>query len=172
MSPEEEEVREVYARFGLAAYGAQCLEQELIGALIYLDLLPKKRGNLETKEWEALFDSYTEEQSKRTLGKMISILEDITAIPPNLSESLSYALEKRNWLIHHYFRDRVIYFNSSEGRARMIAELDEITEIFRYADSLLEELFKPVRMKYGITDEVLAQSIAELRSKSVDKDVP
>jgi hypothetical protein len=165
MSPEKEEVREVYARFGLAVYAAQCLEHGLVNAFIYLDLLPNKRGNLEFEEWGRLVDVFAAEHFEHTLGKMISHLKTLVKIPPTLTDSLSDALSRRNWLIHHYFRERATDFLSSSGRIEMIKELDKMTEIFRNADALLEELFEPVREKYGITDEALARSEADLRSR-------
>lgn len=39
---EDEHVKEVYARFGLAVYFAQVLEHGLVNALVILFLLPRK----------------------------------------------------------------------------------------------------------------------------------
>jgi len=40
---EDEHVKEVYARFGLAVYYAQVLEHGLVNALVVLDLIPNRR---------------------------------------------------------------------------------------------------------------------------------
>lgn len=40
---EDEHLKEVFARFGLAVYQAQVLERELLNALVIRDLVPSRR---------------------------------------------------------------------------------------------------------------------------------
>ncbi len=51
LDPESEQVRDVYAHFGLAAYWAQCLEQLIFQHLLFVEHFPKavaKYSNAET----------------------------------------------------------------------------------------------------------------------------
>lgn len=50
-----EQVKEIYANFGLAVYQAQCLEHGLVNALVLLDLIPNRRKLTKSaEEWADL----------------------------------------------------------------------------------------------------------------------
>lgn len=152
----DEHVKTVYAHFGLALYLAQCLEGELANALVYIDLIPRKARTIRTREeWAAEFDSFMDRNFKQTLGRLVRNLRDATAVPPELEDKLSQALKRRNWLTHHFFRERATEFMSARGRDNMIRELEEAQELFQTAEDLLGQTFKPIREKYGFTDERL-----------------
>jgi len=160
-----EEVREVYARFGLAIYSAQCLEHGLVNAFIYLHLIPSKMPEYRPKEWEDEVDAFTSKHFEHTLGRMIKDLEKFTNIAPNLSKKLSQALKIRNWLAHDYFRERAREFLSHEGRIIMIKELDDATSTMNEADAELSKTLDPILKKYGITEELIAKVSKEILSK-------
>jgi hypothetical protein len=94
---------------------------------------------------------------EKTLGQLIRKLSGVATVPSNLASKLENALRLRNWLAHHYFRQRATEWVSREGRDQMISELKECRKSFVEADRLLDATFKPVREKYGFTDERLHQ---------------
>jgi hypothetical protein len=158
----DEHVKSVYAHYGLAVYLAQVLEHGLVNALVFLELIPNRAGNpVPRKQWEAEFDSFLERNFEITLGKMIRSLKDVTPIPSNLETVLTDALTKRNFLAHHFFRERSDEFMSQEGRARMIEELQNAQALFETADTKLSEATKFAREKYGFTDERAKQFLEE-----------
>jgi hypothetical protein len=162
--PLSEQVKDIYANFGLAIYQAQCLEHGLVNALVFLDLIPNQRRLAKSAtEWAELVDSFMDSKFEFTLGRMIRALKDVTAVDPNLQEHLSVALSKRNWLAHDYFRERAEAFLTESGREAMLAELEASQAIFCQADEALEAAVKPAREKVGLTDEVLAATYAKLR---------
>lgn len=163
-----EEVREVYARFGLAIYSAQCLEHGLVNAFLYLHLIPSKMPRSHSKEWEDDVDSFASKHFEHTLGRMIKDLEGFTNVSPNLSKKLSEALKIRNWLAHDYFRERAREFLSHEGRTIMINELDDATNTMNEADAELSVTLDPILKKYGITEELIAKTSEEMLSKHKD----
>jgi len=165
ISEKNEEVREVYARFGLAIYSAQCLEHGLINAFIYLHLIPLKIPQYRSKEWEDEVDSFTSKHFEHTLGRMIKDLDKYTDVSPKLSNKLSEALRIRNWLAHDYFRERAREFMSSEGRVVMIKELDNALVALNEADKELSQALEPVLKKYGITEELLLKLSEEMLLK-------
>ena len=69
-----EQVREVYAYFGLAIYLAQCLEHCIVNGLLWAKLMPKeikahkRRGanSFKRAEWEARFDLFVDKQFEQT----------------------------------------------------------------------------------------------------------
>jgi len=160
----DEQIKEVYANFGLAIYQAQCLEHGLVNALVFLDLIPNRRSVAKSaSEWAALVDSFMDARFELTLGKMIRALKDITVVPVELRDHLASALSKRNWLAHRYFRDRAEAFLTQSGRAAMVTELEQMQAAFSQADDTLEATIRPARERIGLTDEVLAKTYAKLR---------
>lgn len=162
--PLGEHVKEVYANFGLAIYQAQCLEHGIVNAMVFLDLIPNQRKLAKSaSEWAELVDSFMDSKFELTLGKMIRALKGLTPVDPLLQGQLAGALAKRNWLAHHYFRERAETFLTQAGRDSMLSELEAAHAIFSQADSALDAAVKPAREKAGLGDEVLAAAYAKLR---------
>src|SRR5437870_5100015 len=98
-TPESEgsEAKEVFAFFGLAAYHAQVLEQELILFALILHL--SGRTGITQAKVEALFESL----SVRTFGQLLREARTLTPIPVDLDDRLTEALRRRNDLTHDFF---------------------------------------------------------------------
>jgi hypothetical protein len=149
----EDHVKEVYAQFGLALYLAQVLEHGLANALMSAVLLPHRAGKpVPRKEWEAEFDAFMGQQFEQTLGRLIRSLGAATPVPPDLEGLLTEALRTRNFLSHHFFRERAEAFMSRRGRESMIEELKRAHVLFESADQGLTEVATPLREKYGLSD--------------------
>jgi hypothetical protein len=126
---EGEHNKEVYAHIGLAIYHAQCLEHEIVNCLVYLDLIPNRAHTVRSRaEWEAACDNFYGEHFEHTLGRMIHDLRGVTSVPIELEDILKSSLQTRNWLAHHFFRERAREFMSRAGRDRMIDELGAAPE--------------------------------------------
>jgi hypothetical protein len=158
--------KSVYAHFGAAMYFAQCLEHGLVNALVYLDLIPNHaRSAQSSTEWQASVDGFMDRQFENTLGQLVRRLSRVATVPTGLSTQLENALRLRNWLAHDYFRERATAWFSSDERDRMIEELERCRTTFQEADQLLDATFKPVRERYGLTDERLERAYDELRAE-------
>ena len=161
-----EQVKEVYAHFGLAIYLSQVLEHGIGNALVYASLIPNNIGKIRSSsEWHEKFDQFLGAHFEKTLGRMISALKTELTIPDDLESLLSAALKNRNWLAHHYFRERSDEFMNEAGRMKMISELEETQALFSRADETLEAVTKPLRDKYGFTDERIEQFFKEYCSE-------
>jgi AcrR family transcriptional regulator len=161
-----DQVKTVYAHFGLALYLAQVLEHGLANALMCTELIPRRAGNpVPRKKWEAEFDAFIEQQFKHTLGRLIQHLDSTTPVPDDLEELLTAALVKRNFLAHHYFRERAEAFMSHRGREEMIAELQEAQKLFERADDRLNQVITPLCERYGLTDDKLRPFMDEYMSR-------
>lgn len=160
---ESEHCKEVYAYFGLAMYRAQCVEQSLIQLLIFFDFFEKNAPAFSTRDrWEADFDRFDREISEKTMGRLLKHINNLGILDEELKDLLSMALNKRNWLAHHYFVDRAVDFVSERGRVDMIAELGELTDLFNAVEEALQPLSRSAALRYGITDEVLEQIQREM----------
>ena len=146
---EDEHVREVYAHFGLAVYQAQVLEHSLVNAMVILKL-PERNRITRTD-----IDDFMGQEFQKTLGNLVNDLKKYTTLPPGLEKLLSSALKTRNWLCHHYFRERAEDFMMLNGRSGMIIELDDSRDLLIEADSALNALVRPLAAQFGITEATI-----------------
>lgn len=153
-------VRDVYAHFGLAIYKAQVLEHGLANAMTFAS---KVAGRLPTL---ADFDAFLEAKFDKTLGGLINDLRSHVPVDPGLQGTLASALKQRNWLAHHYFRERAQTLMSDRGCAAMIAELESAQKLFDQADRALEAVVAPFAAKAGVTIEQVEALVAELTVKA------
>ena len=166
LDPESEQVREVYAHYGLAMYWAQCLEQSIFQHLLFFDHFPKALKTYTTPEnWAEEFDRYEVRELSQTMGKLIRRLREVGQPTESVEVALAKALKSRNWLAHGYFADRAIEFTDSEGRQDMIEELDELRDSYRSCAEELDAVSIPAARKLGFTDEMLEKVQAEMNSE-------
>lgn len=160
---ESEQVRDVYAYFGLALYWAQCLEQSIFQHLLFVEHFPKATATYKSAEqWAEDFDEYEERELSQTMGKLIRRLGEAGQPTEEIKRLLGHALVKRNWLAHGYFPDRAIQFTLSSGRESMIAELEAIRDLFRECANKLDDLTLPIAEKAGLTKDRLTVVEAEM----------
>lgn len=151
--PHDEQVREVYARYGLAMFQAQVLEHGMVNAMLVLSLLPTIRTFKDDAAWEAAFDRFYDVELAKTFGNMLNRLEPLDGFPPDLLTRLRAAKLQRDHLAHRFFREHDIDFMTADGRTKMIAECENIIVLFRDLDRKVEAFAKPERERFGITDE-------------------
>jgi hypothetical protein len=164
---DEEQVKEVYARFGLAVYFAQVLEHGIVNAIVILDLIPSRRHLARSAdEWGSEVDAFMDRHFQATMGRLMRNLRDISQVDDDLEQLLSEALRKRNWLVHEFFRERATEFMSSLGRDQMISEVDVCRDLFQSADKRLEATVTPLRRNAGLTDELLAREYERMQKQA------
>jgi hypothetical protein len=116
------QVRQVYERIGLALYIVQSIERQL--AILLASECEPSTKELTTSQYDDLLESLFSE----TFGELVSRFRKSVELPSDFGERLQKAREMRNWLVHHYFWERVNQFQTPEGRSAMIQELDQITD--------------------------------------------
>jgi len=152
---ESEQVKEVYAHYGLAMYVAQCLEQTLIQILMFHDFFPeniREKNHLDCDKWIEEFDKYNDNISSKTMGRILGLVRDLDILNEHEIESLKVALRKRNWLAHSYFVERAQLFMLPEGMKKMISELEECRDFLDGVDKTLMKSISSMCEKYGIMD--------------------
>jgi hypothetical protein len=164
---DDEHVKEVYARFGLALYFAQVLEHGIVNALVILDLIPSRRHTARSAaEWGDVVDQFMSQHFEDTMGRMIRDLRAVTNVPQDLEGLLRDALKRRNWLAHHFFRERASEFMSARGRDLMIREVEECRAAFELADERLDQIVRPVRIGAGLTDQMLEHVFDSMKAEA------
>jgi hypothetical protein len=164
-----EHIKAVFAHFGLAIYLSQILEHGIVNAMVCVDMLPKRSHQPTTQDiWANEIDSFMDRHFETTLGAMIRNLKRLMNVPDKVESILTAALKKRNFLAHHYFRERSNEFMSQRGKDKMIVELQNVQHLFKQADETLDKVIKPLRERYGLGDKQINEVFEELKSQIED----
>ncbi len=126
----------MFAQYGLAAYWGQVLENTFVqmqGFMARLDNHAVTPVDLSTLELKT---------QKKTLGTLLREFRKlIKAIEP-IEDLLDAALDRRNFLTHHFFRERDEEIKSVEGIVRVVKELQEIGEQLAKANQIMTVVAK------------------------------
>lgn len=116
------DLRELYIEFGMAVEKAQVLEVEAVNVgLAYLSLLVKP-GEVVTGEKQEFFRQIVEDANRQPLGTLLRLVKSLGSFDPAMIDTIDAALERRNYLIHHFFRTHNFAISSEAGRSTMIEE--------------------------------------------------
>lgn len=137
--------REVFARYGVAMYYAQCVEHQL--GLMLASMCNHEFLDTPHEARDALFD----QELSKTLGKMAQNLKKARPISPTLEDRLTRAVEVRNWLAHRYFRERAREILSVRGRKVMISELQERADFLQALDSEFTGIMETWLSRMGVS---------------------
>lgn len=160
---EDEHHKEVYAYFGLAIFRVQLLEHGIVNALVVCDLIPNRRHRAKSRdEWSAQVDQFMDGQFENTAGALMKALRKAITVSDELEQSLSRSLKLRNFLVHHFFRERTASWYTEQGRTDMIAELEAAGDQFGDTDRLIETVVRPLKERY-VTPEQEEQLLAEMK---------
>ena len=158
MRASSEEVKEVYARFGLAYYHAEVLHRGLCN-LHALSRIPERGGMTGPRLAELLSEAYSS-----TLGRIVNLVLPI--LPEALVAKLQDAIARRNFLAHHFWFERIHLTTTSEGTRQLVAELTAYSKVFQELDGEIEKCTESYQGRAGITDERLREALeATLRGE-------
>ena len=160
---EVEQLREVYAAYGVAAYQAQCVERQL-AILLATRYGPDIQRNLREQQEELL-----ETLFQQTLGGLIATLRESVHVPKSVETRLRDAQAKRNWLIHNYYWERVGHLLSDSGRQSMTQELGAMAEEFKELHQHLVRIARNWAEEHGITEDDLYAEIEELAQSALER---
>ena len=158
LSPESEQLREAFARYGRAMFFAQCVEKQ-VAILLASTFQPDFMASTPDER-----DAYFDVEFRKTLGKLILSLGSTVPVPSALEGRLRRAVVLRNWLAHEYFWDRSIEGMSFEGRAGMIDELDEAAEFLRSLDEELTGVSMAWLVRQGMSVELIDAEVAKVQA--------
>jgi len=149
-------IREVYTWFGAAALDASCLELDVLIIL----LLAAHLENPDVSE-EALAARDTTLDGK-SMGQLLAELRRTFGLPDETATVLAEALAKRNFLIHHFWRERGPLLGSPEGCDAMCKELSTLSDTLRRALGHTSGIAQALGERVGIPPSVAAADVARL----------
>jgi len=156
LPPEAEQRREVFARFGLAAYQGQCLERQVAILLAathnpeFLHTPPEGR------------DAFFDREFRKTLGNLTRALTDRVKLLPDFRTRLEEGVRLRNWLAHDYFWERAADLLVWDGRERMISELQAAADLLGELDRELTAVSDAWAVSLGLTPAMIEAELDKL----------
>lgn len=169
----EEEVKEIYALFGLAYYMSNVLEHGIANALACLELMEQRRSCKSAQEWEDLVDAYQKEIFAHTFGNLRKRLEKHASCLQNYSEiiiKIKESKEERDFIAHHFWREYAVHMYSVEGRTTMVKRLAAAGHLFQETNKELDIALGPYFQKYGFSDQALDDAKQELLRRHLDQE--
>jgi hypothetical protein len=151
--PDDAMIREVYARFGLAYYESECLHRSLCIAFAWAGLPPRALTTQPRVE-ERLAQAFS-----LTLGDVVGRLQSV--LPEELLTEVQAAVDKRNFLAHHFWFERAHLMFSEETVRKLVGELQEYCDAFDRLDKQVGAWLTLKRRELGFTDEMLLASLDE-----------
>ena len=134
-----DDLSELYYEFGRAAEVAQTMELEAGNlALVYATILLDT--STITDEQRESFQALVQDVNKRTFGNLFRQIQNIGRIDDGAIATVNEALEKRNYLMHKFFRKHNFAIDSAEGRKAMLAEIREIQVSLSLAHAVLSAM--------------------------------
>ena len=144
LTKDDELYKEVYAQFGLAYYLGECLHKELCNIFVIASIQDRSLLSAPRIE-EILATAYS-----LTMGQIIKELDNIEIIPKNILIELENARERRNFLAHHFWFERIHLFASTHGMSKMCHKL--------------QNQFMKIKTKFGLTEEFIQDHLAKIKT--------
>jgi hypothetical protein len=76
-------------------------------------------------------------QHAQSLGNLLKRVQTLAIMDDRLKALIADAKARRDFLAHHFFRERAVEFNKRDGRDKMIAELSAARLVFEEVDTTL-----------------------------------
>jgi hypothetical protein len=86
---------------------------------------------------------------KRTFGNLFNLIRRRVSIGKEIEKMVTEALEKRNYLIHGFFKKHNFAIHSEEGRQAMNVELDDIYRAINLAHAVLSAMTHTLNQAFG-----------------------
>lgn len=162
--PDDDLIRKLYARFGLAYYQSECLHRGLCIILAWSGL-PSRDLITRPRVEERLAQAFS-----LTLGDAAAKLEGV--VPAELTGEIQQAVDTRNFLAHHFWFERAHLMFSVIDVRQLIAELDSYAEMFDRLDARVSDWSRLIHQRLGLTDEVLEESLRRTLAGESDEPLP
>jgi len=155
---EDARVREVYARYGLAMYYAQGMEVTLANLLMVASL------GVETKTVEDL-DDLEQVLTTSTAGRLLKRLWQSGLVTAQEETQCERAVNRRNFLAHHFFYEHARDFLTDGGKRTMLYEVDQARYRFMEIGRTLTRTLFALGARYGLTAEAVNEYVESTRPR-------
>ena len=135
MTERDEAVKHVFAYFGAAYYQADVLHRGLCNLLVWKAVTSAGAMN------RYRIEEHQAAAFKMTLGQVLKEVQ--SCFGADDLKILEAAVEKRNFVAHHFWFERVRLMGTTDGCVAMIDELTLADDLFKKADAIVDVVAAP-----------------------------
>ncbi|RTE88241.1 hypothetical protein D6B98_36975 [Bradyrhizobium sp. LVM 105] len=114
---------ETVAYYGRTVYTPSVVEVALAHVLLFAQFMKKARDDyiatkgkgFDRKQYERDFDALMDDQFTQTMGNLMRRVEKFSGFEGALKDRISDAKKRRDFLTHHYWRERSITLPRQRG---------------------------------------------------------
>lgn len=163
---ENGKTRLIYAYFGLAVYFSQILE-ETFSIMLWTDRIFKKKVKT-NKEVNDIITAI--EKSKKTMGNFINEVQQSYSLTDKLTDDLKSILEKRNYLVHKYFKLEIQKCYSDLGRKEMLEYFGNFIDQIKQINFELNDYYSKYTNRMGFTKEKIEELVEEMKKEELNRE--
>jgi hypothetical protein len=149
---DDEEAKEMYARFGVAYYCASVLEHSIVNALCLIEVI-EQRSSAASKGMEEIVDYHFDRSFTKTLGKLkTKLLGHVSSISTleELVNDLDLCKKERDFLAHHFWREHAEHWFTRAGLDQMVERLTSARDLFSQTTKKIDAAVEPIAERYGM----------------------
>lgn len=161
---ENEQVKEIYAQFGLCVYWFQILEHQLINMI----LIRAKQNNLKlnSTDFDNLFYSY----SDKSMGALKKKVFELYNLSKEDIDEINCIQTKRNYYVHNYFKNYSKDLFDINKRKKILDEFINTIEKIKVVNKKLEDLCVNPLINVGITQDILDSLLLTIKNDNFETD--
>ncbi|MGA5498729.1 hypothetical protein ACPCSP_30715 [Streptomyces cinereoruber] len=149
-----------YASFGLALFGANVMEAEIVNAFAMSRIITaREQGEqLVTDPWAKGF--------KEAVKNLVPKVCRKAGADQRIVDDLLVAVDRRNYLVHRFWYERIEELVSDRRRARLITELQHDHRLFvKMTDLLRSTVHVPLLANLDISQDLLDAELDRIRRR-------
>ncbi|MCT4697618.1 hypothetical protein [Tenacibaculum haliotis] len=158
--------RLIFAYFGLSIYFAQVLE-ETFSIMLWTDRIFKKKVKT-NKEVNEIINAI--ENSRKTMGNFINEVKQSYTLTDKITEDLVNILDKRNYIVHKYFKIEIQKCYSELGRKEMLQFFGEFIDQTKKLDTELNNYYKKYTDRLGFTKEKIEELVNQMKTEELNRE--
>jgi hypothetical protein len=163
------DLKDIYAQFGLTFSHACDVEAILANVILTSDFVKKvvveskKAGKpiYTQEECASHFDDFLAQEHKQMMGKLVGGIKGLVELDGALEKRVDDALRRRNYLTHHFWRERGGEVISRKRRDIVLKDLIADQEFFEQLAKDLENVANSEVTKLGLDGEGLRTRVDE-----------
>ena len=121
-------------------------------------------NNETTNEEKRNLKKMSEKNDRKTLGNLLTQIKGVVDFDHKSKDFIDYALKKRNYLMHEFYKRHNFAIHSEEGREEMILELHDISNALNLAHmhlSTISKLFEKLDKRTLMSIEDISKLIRD-----------
>ena len=148
-------LKQLWGKVGLIVNLSQMVEYNLANILAFDEILREfeERDSMfacEYNEFAEQANKWYEILSQKPLGKSLNRAKEIKFFTEESEKTLLEAIEKRNYVVHHLFKDDLTKKNLDTNPTVYYQELEETIELLASVNDSLIQIFKQQKEEHKL----------------------